>query len=65
MSCYKQAYSKCTFCRIWPVFSQIWSHIMVVCSPLVAHDGRVEMLQMSVSVRDVTGAATKKSPELG
>ncbi len=38
---------------------------MIVWLPPVAHDGRVEMLQMSASVHDVTGAATKKPPELG
>ncbi len=37
----------------------------IVCLPPVAHDGRIEMLQMSTSVHDVTGAATKKPPELG
>ncbi len=31
----------------------------------VAHDGRVKMLQLSSCDHNVTGAATKKLPELG
>ncbi len=38
---------------------------VAVCLPPVAHDYRVEMVQMASSDHIVTGAATKKPPKLG